>query len=187
MPPNEQPPLLTAPAAVASLGFSAPGSAAFSQVLLIGQASDGLHGTSSGTTLADMRASSGDSPLVGAGGANILIGGAGNDLLIGSSGRNLMIGGFGQATLIDGLDSDIPIGGQTNHDPNDGALTSIMNDWTSSDSWALRLADLTSTVFAVRSQDNLETTVLNQNLVFAGGGDLVLSILSPDDVIEVTA
>ncbi len=179
-PPQATPVFAITPAAVASPSAEAPGSAAFSRVLLIGQASDNLQVAGCVSPLAGIRAGSGDTTLVGGGGATILIGGAGNDLLIGGVGRNLLIGGFGQATMIDGLDSDIPIGGQTNYDQNDGALLSLMQEWTSSDNWTLRIADIMGTATA-------STSAHANDLIFAECGDLALSILSQDDVIQVTS
>ena len=87
----------------------------------------------------------GNDRLKGGAGNDILLGGAGDDLLVGGSGRDLLIGGFGADRLVGNSDDDILIAGWTDHDANDAALCSIMDEWTSTRSYAKRTANLVNT------------------------------------------
>jgi Ca2+-binding RTX toxin-like protein len=84
----------------------------------------------------------GNDRLKGGAGNNVLVGGNGNDILIGGSGRNLLIGGDGADQLIGNGGDDILIGGRTAFDANDAALAAVMAEWTSSRSYADRVANL---------------------------------------------
>jgi Ca2+-binding RTX toxin-like protein len=87
--------------------------------------------------------------LRGGDGNNILLGGSGNDTLAGGgSGRNLLIGGDGINSLVGGTGDDILIAQRTTftNPPTGGinfaALNAIMAEWTSTDSYSLRIARL---------------------------------------------
>jgi hypothetical protein len=90
-------------------------------------------------------AGSGNDVLAGGDGNDVLVGGSGNDLLVAGSGRDLLIGGSGRATLVAGSGEDIVIGGTTSFDHNQAALYAIMQEWTSRDDRATRIADLGGT------------------------------------------
>jgi Ca2+-binding RTX toxin-like protein len=75
-------------------------------------------------------------------GHDVLLGGAGRDLLAGNWGRDLMIGGQGSDVLLGGAGEDILIAGGTVHDDDAAALGAIMREWTSSDPFSIRKADL---------------------------------------------
>jgi RTX calcium-binding nonapeptide repeat (4 copies) len=85
---------------------------------------------------------SGNDRLKGGTGPSVLEGGTGDDVLIGGTGRDLLIGGYGADRLMRTAGDDILIGGPTAFDDNDDALCSIMAEWTSSRSYADRVANL---------------------------------------------
>jgi hypothetical protein len=96
----------------------------------------------------------------GAGGNDTIIGGGGNDILIGgqgaaslsaaNSGRSILIGGKSTVaqTLTGSGQDDIIIGGYTSYDSyslaHDQALLTILAEWTSGDSEAVRESKITS-------------------------------------------
>lgn len=84
----------------------------------------------------------GDDRIKGGGGHDILLGGAGDDLIIGGGGRDLIVGGTGSDRLIGNADDDILIAGTTAYDAHDAALCAILAEWTSSRSYADRVANL---------------------------------------------
>jgi RTX calcium-binding nonapeptide repeat (4 copies) len=61
---------------------------------------------------------------------SILIGGAGNDSLTGGSGRDILIGGYGGDTLTGAAGDDLLIAGPTTYDNDFLALSSIMDEWS---------------------------------------------------------
>ncbi|MCX7417976.1 MAG: cadherin domain-containing protein [Planctomycetia bacterium] len=93
----------------------------------------------------------GNDTLTGGLGNDTLDGGTGNDVLdgegdadslVGGIGRDLLIGGAAADTLAGGADEDILIGGTTSLSGNTAALTAIMAEWTSANSYATRIANL---------------------------------------------
>ena len=114
------------------------------------------------TLAADLFGGDGNDFLVGGGGNNVLVGGAGDDFLIGGRGRNLLIGGAGSDVLLGTGGDDILIGGSTAFDQNLAALDAVMAEWTSTDSYATRIADLSGTgtgsSFAARRNGNIFLT-----------------------------
>jgi RTX calcium-binding nonapeptide repeat (4 copies)/PKD domain len=93
---------------------------------------------------------SGSDTLIGGGGADVLLGGAGNDVLTAGSGKSLLIGGSGADSITGGSGEDILIGGEIiYYDETSGALDTtslslIMAEWTSSDDFATRIANLSN-------------------------------------------
>ncbi|HEY2413809.1 MAG TPA: right-handed parallel beta-helix repeat-containing protein [Pirellulaceae bacterium] len=81
----------------------------------------------------------GNDTLIGGLGNNVLVGGDGNDTLIARYGRNILIGGNGADKLVGNAGDDILIGGTTAYDENDQALQSLLNEWSSSDSYNTRV------------------------------------------------
>jgi large repetitive protein len=131
---------------------------------------------SSAITLpAFLYAGSGNDELVGGSGNNVLVGGGGADTLIGGTGHNILIAGTGPSKLystqlgvaasVNG--GSILIAGSTSYDHNDSALSAIMAEWGSSDSYATRVAKIsngslpggvalnTSTIVASKAVDEL--------------------------------
>lgn len=87
----------------------------------------------------------GNDLLVGGAGSDVLIGGAGNDVLIGGSGRDLLIGGsaaFRARPQLAAADENILIGDRTIYDANDQALLALLNEWSSTETMAARIAGI---------------------------------------------
>jgi Ca2+-binding RTX toxin-like protein len=79
---------------------------------------------------------------------NVLVGGGGSDRFLGGLGKDILIGGAGQATLQAGSGGDILIAGTTNYDSDATALAAFLNEWTSSDDYATRIANLSASLNA---------------------------------------
>ncbi|MGA2258200.1 MAG: hypothetical protein ABSG53_26330, partial [Thermoguttaceae bacterium] len=92
----------------------------------------------------------GNDILTGGGGNDVLVGGGGIDVLTGGAGRNLIIAGSGPTRIFAGTpgvasstsDGSILIAGTTAYDNNPAALYAIMQVWTSTASYAQRIAAL---------------------------------------------
>jgi uncharacterized delta-60 repeat protein len=93
----------------------------------------------------------GDDTLIGGTGADNIDGGAGNDIIVagagndtvtGGAGNDIIIGDTGADNLTGGGDDDILIGGTTSYDSNLIALNAIKAEWTSSDTYAQRVANI---------------------------------------------
>ncbi len=112
--------------------------------------------------------------LTGSSQGNILVGGAGSDTIMGGSGRSLLIGGLGSDTVKGGAAQDIVIGGYTDYDTNFVALNSILAEWASTDSLAVRVSDL-RTGGGLNGSNKLiaDVTVHNDaapDLIYGGAG-----------------
>ncbi|MHC4562196.1 MAG: calcium-binding protein, partial [Planctomycetota bacterium] len=102
--------------------------------------------------LAIIDGGAGNDHLQAGGGPSVLMGAEGDDRLIGGNGRNVLIGGIGRDKIIGGDSDDILIGGWTTHDVVDDALTAdfdvpllaILDEWTSTNDYATRVANLTN-------------------------------------------
>jgi hypothetical protein len=104
----------------------------------------GVLGTAAG--IEHVRGGLGRDTLTGNSAHNILLGGAGDDTLTGNDGRDLLFGGVGADSLTGGGGDDLLVDGTTNYDSQDAALLAILAEWTSSSSYADRLANLRSGV-----------------------------------------
>lgn len=161
-------------------GFDAAGDvdAGLPLSLLGGSGNDVLHGSSGNDTMNGQSGTDrlfgndGDDHLLGAtendtldGGAgnDILDGGAGADSLVGGIGRDLLIGGAAIDVLSGGADEDILIGGTTSYDTNATALTAIMAEWTSVNTYETRIANLRDTGVANGSIKLKMNTVRNDS------------------------
>ncbi|MDA8743918.1 PKD domain-containing protein [Rubripirellula amarantea] len=89
-----------------------------------------------------LRGDAGNDHIWGEWGNDIVLGGDGDDRLYGGSGRDLLIGGLGSDRLSGQSSDDILIGAFTTYDNDDQALESIMDEWTSSRSYAKRTGNL---------------------------------------------
>jgi uncharacterized protein (TIGR03118 family) len=126
--------------------------------------------------------------LNGGGGSNVLIGGPGSDVLMGQGSRDILIGGTGRDILLGRGSDDLLIGGSTNYDSDPAALLQILDEWTSTDSYALRVDKLRNGTGGVPKLD--ATTVTDDSTLdllmggagldwfFKGAGDLVLGKLA---------
>jgi uncharacterized repeat protein (TIGR01451 family) len=127
-----------------------------------GQGNDNLFG---GTGSDKLFGEAGNDSLFGDSGSDLLLGGADNDRLNGGTGRDVLIGGFGVDKLFGQSGDDILIGGTTAHDNNDAALSSIMAEWTSSNGFSTRIANLGGLLNAGTVQDDGKRDTLD------GGSD----------------
>ena len=89
-------------------------------------------------------AGAGNDSLFGGLGDDILVGGSKNDSLVGGAGRDILIGGLGKDTLSGDADDDILIGGTSSLSSSIASLNAIMSEWTSGNSYATRVANLTN-------------------------------------------
>jgi uncharacterized delta-60 repeat protein len=122
---------------------------------------------------------SGHCRLKGGSGNNVLIGDGGGNLLVGGSGRDLIIG-HNSDRLVSTGGQDILIAGSTIYDYDEVALGAIMAEWTSSDSLAARIANLsdnTASSFFSASRKNG-----NYFLIGSGPNATVFSDWSADTV-----
>jgi hypothetical protein len=118
----------------------------------------------------------------------VLVGGAGSDHLTGGTGINLLIADGGADVLTAGPKSDLLIGGSTDFDANVAALSAIMAEWTSSDSYTTKVARLMGTQSGGANGTTVLTsaTVHNNNLAstLTGGAGLDWFWSSNMDVIN---
>jgi|GEM_PF-534177 len=134
----------------------------------------------------------GDDMLIGGAGNNVLVGGTGNDKLFGQSGRDVLVGGDGLDRLLGRANDDLLIGGSTTHDGDTAALLQILDEWTSTDSYATRVDKLRNGTDGLPKLD--ATTVTDDGLrdflmggpgldwFFAGLADLMPGKLSAEQV-----
>lgn len=103
----------------------------------------------------------GNDVMLGGGGNDIILGGRGNDWIFGGLGRDILIGGAGNDWIFDFFGDNIVIGGTTDHDADNAALSSIRDEWSSSNSFNTRVAN-------IRNGGGLNgTNVLDANTVHA--------------------
>jgi hypothetical protein len=95
-----------------------------------------------GDTAIEIHGGAGDDMIRGALGNDILIGDGGNDTLMGGDGRDVLIGGIGSDRIFGNTSDDILIAGETAYDDNSLALTSLMLEWSSSNAYGDRVANL---------------------------------------------
>jgi Ca2+-binding RTX toxin-like protein len=105
-----------------------------------------------------VQAGAGNDMVQGGNGDDILVGDDGDDLLVGGPGRDILIGGRGSDRLVGSADDDILIAGLTAHDHNAAALLAILAEWTSTRTYAERVANIMGTAsgskFAARANAN---------------------------------
>jgi Ca2+-binding RTX toxin-like protein len=104
----------------------------------------------------------------------VLLGGDGDDLLVGQSGRDLLVAGDGADRIVGNADDDLLISGMLSFADQDAAIAAIMAEWTSSNSYAARIANLSGKTeeqgnadFAQRHNENyfllLAVTVISDD------------------------
>lgn len=108
--------------------------------LLGGDGADTLKGGAGDDWLDGM---AGNDRLDGMAGNDVMLGGAGDDLLLGGADRDVQIGGLGADRIEGNSDEDILIAGYTLFDGNAMALNAIRAEWTSCNSYAVRVANIT--------------------------------------------
>jgi hypothetical protein len=132
----------------------------------------------------NVHAGNGGSTLIGDSQGNILIGGTGNDLIKGGTGRSILIGDAGSDTVGGGSGNDILIGDKTVFDGmtvvDQEALMSILAEWQSADSYAVRFHDIdTGTGGGLNRTNKLNfgTTVLSDSAADSVTGSASASAL----------
>jgi Ca2+-binding RTX toxin-like protein len=126
--------------------------------------------------------------LTGGGGQNTLVGGGGTVTLIGGPTRNVLIAGGGKATIyssklgtaVGANSGSLMIAGSTNFDQNDSALSAIMHEWGSSDTYATRISKIRNGQVAAGVALNSTTVhptahVVDQLYASSGGYDWFLN------------
>jgi Ca2+-binding RTX toxin-like protein len=147
------------------------------RLVAYGGAGNDLIQVDGGITLsAWLFAGTGNTTLQGGGGNDVLVGGGGNDTLIAGKGRDLLIAGAGASRLIGNSGDDILIAGTTAFDDNEAALYAIMAEWTSSRSYADRVANLSGTGSGPSNNGNYFLIASGPNAtVFDNGASNVLN------------
>jgi hypothetical protein len=112
---------------------------------------------------------------------------------VGDTGRDLLIGGAAADTLAGGADEDILIGGTTSLSGNTAALTAIMAEWTSANTYATRIANLlngggangTTTLNTTTVQNDANAAdTLNGSAAAPNNSDLDWFFQSANDVLD---
>jgi hypothetical protein len=79
-------------------------------------------------------------------GNSVLVGGSGCcNVLRSGRGRNILIGG-GRSIIVGTLGDNVEISGSTAYDTNEAALATILAEWSSGDSYAMRVGRLNGTI-----------------------------------------
>jgi Ca2+-binding RTX toxin-like protein len=107
----------------------------------------------------------GNDRLKGGGGNDALLGDAPGDLLYGGAGRNILIGTGGDRLVSNG-GQDVLLAGSTAFDSDEVALAAILAEWSSADSLAVRVANLTGNT----ASPYFSATRLNGNYFLLDGG-----------------
>ena len=139
-------------------------------------------GTGSDTLLGNALANR----LTGGNGDNILVGLEGGDILEAGSGRDILIGGLGLDSLNGGLGEDILIAGRTTSDTSLTNLNTFRTQWISSNTYAVRVANLRAGVGNPVTSLKARTNVLNdagEDDSLTGGGNSDWFFRAVDDVI----
>lgn len=166
-------------------------------VAYAGAGNDTIVVNSAITLPAYLYAGSGNDELVGGSGNNVLVGGSGSDILIGGTGHNILIAGTGPSKLYStplgvteaSTSGSILIAGTTAYDNNDSALSTIMAEWGSSDSYATRVAKIRNGTLAGGVALSTSTIVASKAVdqLFAGTGYDWFWALSPlDQMLNVS-
>jgi uncharacterized repeat protein (TIGR01451 family) len=107
---------------------------------------------------------SGHDYLYGGGGNNVIVGGPGTNYISGGSGSNLLIGGGGGGGpnyILGTTGNNLEISGTTSYDANQAALSAILQEWASGDSYSARVQKITQTGLSV----NGSTVKLNSSTI----------------------
>jgi Ca2+-binding RTX toxin-like protein len=110
----------------------------------------------------------------GSAAADILVGDANANVFKGNGGNDLIIGGAGADTITGGSGDDIVIGGTTSYDTNDAALRALSAVWASADTFANRVAALSSGV-SYTDGSGTHIAMLNASTVFDDGASDTLT------------
>lgn len=84
----------------------------------------------------------GNDRLKGGAGNDVLVGDEGDDQISGGDGRDLLVGGGGADRIVGNADDDIMVADRLRFNDQDAALKAIMDEWTSSHSYLVRIANI---------------------------------------------
>jgi hypothetical protein len=99
-------------------------------------------GVGSVVNIQNVHGGEGVNTLAGNSLGNVLVGGQANDSIVGGTGRNLLIGGAGADVVTGNTNEDIVISSYTAYDANLSALSSILAEWQSSNTFDQRVSHL---------------------------------------------
>ena len=129
----------------------------------------------------------GNDILLAGGGSSVMLGGPGDDIMIGGAARDIMIGGSGRDLLLGVGGDDILIGGSTDNDANTDALLQILGEWTSSDSFSVRVSNLKNGIGVPMLDDSTVTDDGVRDLLLGGPGQNWLFHGTHDLLVNATA
>lgn len=138
------------------------------------------------TTATWLHGDEGNDMLWGGGGPTLLMGEAGNDSLNAGKGRSILIGGNDADVLRGGHGDTVLIGGTTDHDANDHALLTLLDEWSSSSNYATRVNHLTGRAGGKNSSCFLNANTVHDDAVrdlIYGSSGMDLFFQSPLDTI----
>ena len=125
------------------------------RLIVYGQAGNDLIKVASAARLpAWLYGGDGNDVLISGAGDDVLLGGAGNDRMLSGRGRDLLIGGSGSDRLLGNAEADLLFPDTTAFDDDIAALDAILAEWTSSRSFAARVANLNGTGTGPRANGN---------------------------------
>ncbi|MFO1003446.1 MAG: type VI secretion system tube protein Hcp [Planctomycetaceae bacterium] len=113
--------------------------------------------------------------LTGGNGDDVLVGLEGADILDGGDGRDILIGGAGFDTLNGGTSDDILVAGHTTSDTNLSNLNVLRAEWTSGNSYSIRIANLRAgvgnPVVSLKAKNNVFDDAGDDDSMTGGTGD----------------
>lgn len=140
-----------------------------SRIIVYGQAgNDDVHVVGGVDVDAWLFGGEGNDRLQGGAGNDVLLGQGGDDQLYGGQGRDLLAGGAGADQILGNAGDDILLGGDLLLADLETALCDIMDEWTSDNSYADRVASLSASLLT--EQNVLEDSAADQ-LSGASGDD----------------
>lgn len=142
---------------------------------------DTIHISPKITATAILDGGADDDSLFAGGGPTILLGGEGMDRLEGGRARDLIIGGADRDRAFGNQADDLIIGGSTTHDADTDALLQILAEWTSSDSFNVRMDKLTNGTDGLPALD--DTTVIDDGVFDRLAGGPGLNWIFPESMV----
>jgi PKD repeat protein len=126
----------------------------------------------------------GNDSLTGATNADVLVGAAGNDLLDASDARDILIGGTGRDSLVGGNGDDLLLAGRFSNEESLTSLTTLFNQWNSSDAQPTRVTTIRATTLA--SGNVFNDSPIADSLIAGAGRDWFLVDPTQDVLVDFT-